>query len=149
MDGLCGFIQVRYVTFSYYASFSSTDSWIIFGKHFHTTNILGMLVYILDILFYRINANPAGMFKSNNGNTRTMYGMCSKLTIKRPERRLSLSLPLDRFHTLFWRFHCWLWTSECRLENPRNNKWKGWAEDAFLFKFLSSSFSLFLLAHVQ
>ena len=33
--------------------------------------------------------SPAGiyLFKVNNGNTRTMFEICSKLTIKTPERR--------------------------------------------------------------
>ena len=48
------------------------------------------------------------MFKVNNGNTRTMCEICSKLTIKTTERR-------HIFHTLFWCYHCWLWTSECHL----------------------------------
>ena len=26
-----------------------------------------------------------------------------------------LALTLNRFHTLFWCFHCWLWTNKCRL----------------------------------
>ena len=35
------------------------------------------------------SSNPAGnyMFKVNNGNTRTRCEICSKLTIKIPERR--------------------------------------------------------------
>ena len=35
------------------------------------------------------NATPGGifLFKFNNGNTRTMCEICSKLTIKTPERR--------------------------------------------------------------
>ena len=28
---------------------------------------------------------------------------------------MSLLLALNRFHTLFWCFSCWLWTSECKL----------------------------------
>ena len=39
------------------------------------------------------------LFKVNNGNTRATCEICSKLIIK----------------TLFWCFHCWLWTSKCRL----------------------------------
>ena len=43
------------------------------------------------------------MFKGNNRNTRIRYEICSKLTIKIPERRLlvSLLLTLNIFHTLF------------------------------------------------
>ena len=28
---------------------------------------------------------------------------------------LSLLLTLNRLHTLFWCFHCWVWTSKCQL----------------------------------
>ena len=44
------------------------------------------------------NNNPAGncMFKVNNRNTRTRCEICSKLTIKTPERRLAS----------FWCLYC-------------------------------------------
>ena len=40
------------------------------------------------------SSNPADiyLFKVNNGNTRTKYEICSKLTIKTPEQRLASSL---------------------------------------------------------
>ena len=42
-----------------------------------------------DIKHLHTTFNPAGsyMFKDNNRNTRTRCEMCSKLTIKTPERR--------------------------------------------------------------
>ena len=45
---------------------------------------------------------PAGnyMFKVNNRNTRTKCEICSKLTIKVPERH----------QASFWCLYCWLWT---------------------------------------
>ena len=43
----------------------------------------------------------ANMFKVNNRNTRTWCEICSKLTIKTPERHQSLLLTLSMFHTLF------------------------------------------------
>ena len=59
---------------------------------------------------FSLYPNPAGnyMFKVNNRNTRTKCEVCSKLTIKTPERRhcaigvvlVSLLLPLNIFHTL-------------------------------------------------
>ena len=77
---------------------------------------------------------PAGiyLFQVNNRN-RTLCEICSKLTIKTPEPRhwcrsgdfivnfeqilqivlVFLLLTLNRFHKLFWRFYCWLWTSKC------------------------------------
>ena len=52
------------------------------------------------------------LFKINNGNARTMYDICSKLTIETPKRRhciflVSLLLNL-RFYILFWSFHRYL-----------------------------------------
>ena len=41
------------------------------------------------------------MFKVNNRNTRTWCEICSKLTIKTPERHQFLLLTLSMFHTLF------------------------------------------------
>ena len=67
--------------------------------------------------------NPAifYLFNVNNRNTRKRY-ICSKLTIKTPERRqwcqwrlLVLLLTLKISHILFWGFYCWLWTSKCLL----------------------------------
>ena len=57
------------------------------------------------------------LFKVNNENTRKMCEICWKLTIETPEWRLlvSLLLPLNRFHTWFWCFHCLYWTIKCRL----------------------------------
>ena len=51
---------------------------------------------------------PAGiyLFKVNNRNTRTRCKICSKLTLKIPERRQSLLLTLNIFHTLF---QCFYW----------------------------------------
>ena len=47
---------------------------------------------------------------------------CSKLAVETPEHweisgiiLVSLLLTLSRFHTLFWCFHCWLWTNKCQL----------------------------------
>ena len=60
------------------------------------------------------------LFKFNNGNTRTMCEICSKLTIQTSNTSIdivleSLLLTLNKFHTLFWCFHCWLWISKCWL----------------------------------
>ena len=57
-----------------------------------------------------------------------MCEICSKLTIKTLEQLL---LALDRFHTLFWCFHCWLWIIKCRLASSQ--------KAAFIKKFLNSS----------
>ena len=58
-------------------------------------------------LLIQLNPDPVDnyMFKVNNRNTRTRCGICSKLTIKTPERRsiilVYLLLTLNIFHTLF------------------------------------------------
>ena len=33
---------------------------------------------------------------------------------------INLLFTLKRFHTLFWYFHCWLLTSQCRLDTEQN-----------------------------
>ena len=45
------------------------------------------------------------MFKVNNRNTRTRYEICSKITIKTPERR--------QRHLVF--LCCYFWADKCRL----------------------------------
>ena len=72
------------------------------------------------------------LFKVNNGNTKIICKIYSKSTIKttvfhfytpwkRQETKGFLTfsgdiemepflLTLNKFHTLFWCFHCWLWT---------------------------------------
>ena len=51
-----------------------------------------------------MNCSHYCLFKIHNGNVRTMFEFCSKLTIKIPERRhndvilVSLLLTLNRFH---------------------------------------------------
>ena len=83
------------------------------------------------------------LLKFNNGNIKKLYEICSKLTIKTPERRQdALSwfrsgvfiLTLNRFHTMFWCFNCWLWTSKSQ---QRNNQIKS----HFLDSFTKGSFS--------
>ena len=81
-------------------------------NHWHTLEKLDSLI--------PANIN---LSKVNNRNTRKRCETCSKLTIKTPEEgqwRLLVSfwcllLTWDRFHTLFWRLYCWLWTNKCRL----------------------------------
>ena len=58
------------------------------------------------------------LFKVNR-NTRRMCEIYSKLTLKTTERRhwrrsIVFTVNLNRFHSLFWCFYCWLWTSKCR-----------------------------------
>ena len=81
------------------------------------------------------------LFKANNGNTRAMHDIYSKLTIKTPQRRqwrrsdvFNVVLTLGRFHWFFWCFHCWLWTSKCQLGSYHRfflPKWTSNAYDSF------------------
>ena len=61
------------------------------------------------------------MFKVNNRNTRKRLGICSKLTIKTPERlRRRSSVFIGNFEHishLFIVFYCWLWTRKCKLRS--------------------------------
>ena len=74
----------------------------------------------LQLLFFTLNwylhDSPAAiyLFKVKNGNAIAISEICSQLTIKTPEQRqnnidvvlVSLFLTLNRFHRLFWCFHC-------------------------------------------
>ena len=53
------------------------------------------------------------MFKANNENTRKMWEIHSKLTIKTTKRCQILTL--NRFHKFLWCFHGWPWTSKYQL----------------------------------
>ena len=52
---------------------------------------------------------PTGIYllKANNGNTKTMCEICSKI--------IKTRTTIDIFHTLFLCFHCCLWTNQCWL----------------------------------
>ena len=80
------------------------------------------------------NSTSIYLFKVNNGNTRILCEISSKVNNKKKTEfkvnnkdnrktfkdvvRVSLLLTLNRFYTLLWCFHCcWLWTSKCRLKN--------------------------------
>lgn len=89
--------------------------------------------------------SPAGiyLFQFHNENTKIMSNICSKITIKATEQRkwcLSgvFNVTLDRFISLFWWFHCWLWAE--MLATSQNaclfylNNWK---KDRNRFKILS------------
>ena len=69
------------------------------------TNLQVCLKYLYSVwnswpLIIPTATQPASnfMFKLNNRNTRTKCEICSRLTIKTPER------------PSFWCLHCWLWT---------------------------------------
>ena len=75
------------------------------------------------------------LFKINNGNTKAMCKICSKLIIKTPERGhwyRSVIFVLNFEQVFYWTlwttlnplfccFHCWLWTSKYQVES-----WSQW-----------------------
>ena len=73
--------------------------------------------------FYTSNRTSPNiyLFKVNNRNTRKRLGICSKLTIKTPERlRRRSSVFIGNFEHishLFIVFYCWLWTRKCKLRS--------------------------------
>ena len=60
------------------------------------------------------------LFKVDNENTRTVCEIYTKLTIRLQNEVIDivlvfLLLTLNRFHTLLWYFHYWLWPNKCWL----------------------------------
>ena len=77
---------------------------------------------VLNFLDSLSKHNPVNsyLFEFNTRNTRKRCEICSKLTIKTPERRqwprsVFLLLILNIFHAFFQGFYSWLWTSKCYL----------------------------------
>ena len=84
----------------------------------------GLTSHLSHLLSKEINPTDIYLFKFNNGNTRKRCEICSKLTIKTPKRRQRrrsgvLLLTAIMFHTFFWCFYCWLWTSKYLLRMVR------------------------------
>ena len=73
--------------------------------------------------------NPASIYliKVNNRKTRIMCEICLKLTISKHQNEvngvvlLSLVLILNKFHVLFWCFHCWIGKGKCQLGSQKKN----------------------------
>ena len=83
-------------------------------KQYFTYNLkYGVLSFLQAMVSWNAYLTFIYLFKVNNGNTRTMCEVYSKLITKRPERNLLSTL--NKFHTLFWCFNSWFWTIECRL----------------------------------
>ena len=64
------------------------------------------------------NLDGINLFKVNFGNTRTMREIGSKVSLQTTEDvidhvRVFWLLTLNRFLSLFWCFHCYLWKSKC------------------------------------
>ena len=85
------------------------------------SNIITKLSHYNCVLhFYTTSSDGIYFFKVNNGNIRTMCVICSKLTIKIPERhywiRSGVFIVKSKwFHRLFRYFQCWLLTSKRML----------------------------------
>ena len=89
------------------------------------------------------------LFKRNNGNMRTMCEICSKLTIKTPERLHRrpgvFLLTLNIFASLFWCFKCWFWASRNRVALKTLLYQSGIAQIILLENgFLCTSISMFM-----
>ena len=66
------------------------------------------------------------LFKINKGPKKTISEICSMLTIKTQEQRQWSSsgafiANFNRFYTSFWCFHCWTWTSSCKLIHQKQS----------------------------
>ena len=86
-------------------------------KHFSKLrNALALNHYYLEFSVRLMSPTGIYLFEVNNRNSRTMWEICLNLTININDVVLvSSMLTLNRFHTLFWCFHCWLWISKCQL----------------------------------
>ena len=86
-----------------------------------------------DIYTEKSSSTNIYLFIVNNINTRKRCEICSKLTIKSPQRRSTvfivnlehISYIYHTYHISFWWFHCWLWTSKCFL-GPTTSIYKRW-----------------------
>ena len=71
------------------------------------------LIFLFPVMYHRVNNLyhfTVYLFQVNNGSTRAISKICSKLTMKTPKRRhcgalVSLVLTLKRFLLLLWCFH--------------------------------------------
>ena len=91
----------------------------------------------VSMIFSLISKPPSiYLFKFNNGNTKTRYGICSKLTAETPEQNgfflvkignyfflkkknsdvVLFIVNFEQILQLFWCFYCWLWTKKCQLD---------------------------------
>ena len=104
-------------------SFNKTQNYIIrrFKSCLRCVEVVKVENYRqLSQLKIRLKAANIYLFKVNNRSTRKRFEIYLKLTIKTPERRhdvvpVFLSLTLNIFHTSFYCFYHWLWTSKCLL----------------------------------
>ena len=60
--------------------------------------------------------DSSSTFTCSKSKMETLCEICQKLIVKTSDRRHAfILLILKRFHTLFWCFYYWLWTSKYRL----------------------------------
>ena len=83
---------------------------------YYFLNVMSKCHWLAFGVFNPLSANPHKMVKHSQAIRRLLptnclsvfdhfVGLASK----------GLMLTLNRFNTLFWSFHCWLWTSKCRI----------------------------------
>ena len=70
-----------------------------------------------NIFSFEHNPDSIYLLKVNNRNIRKRCDICSKLTIKTPERRLwrrsgVFIVNFEHISHLFYYFYCWLWKSK-------------------------------------
>ena len=59
--------------------------------------------------------NMLNLFKANQKHQNNMWNLFKANNKQNRTKSLTLLLTLNRFHTFFWCFCCWFWTSKCRL----------------------------------
>ena len=98
--------------------------WAILTKFTDETILENLTIFCLfrffsDFIEYRLipENDVAGiyLFEINNGNIKAMCRIYPKLSLKARSSSGIFIVNLDRFHTLPWRFHYWLWRRKHRL----------------------------------
>ena len=93
--------------------------WLILccGQLYYRGNYIRKRSFIWSVFFHVVAPSRHLLFKSNNGNTRTMCEICSKLMIRTAEQlhwRHSgvFTVNLNRIHAFLCSFPCILWASK-------------------------------------
>ena len=111
----------------------------IFSKNLGPPSLFSPSTFIGNFvsphLFTGPHSNPAEhswhlTVQSLQWNTKTIWGICSKLTKKTVEWHHFMSFPcfyllsLNILHTLLFSFYCWVWVGKCQLQNIFKLYWK-------------------------
>ena len=91
----------------------STQNFLAFGVTFFAPKFdtnLATIPWTNKKIYFRILKHAAqhkGIYSLNSIMQTPEYGV----------KPIQCYVHLNRFHTLFWPFHCWFWTGKCRLGN--------------------------------